>query len=166
MKLKLNRATRGAVILALFTAASVTACGEDNDSPSDDDDIINPEGGANASGGRSSSSSSGGSKNGSGGRRSDGGNKGDSDTDDDTDGDTNGPDGSGGGLVIEPEREDCSEEPNGETKKIGECWDLSECNGQDTVQFLNQCAGEKWCIGAYDNKKNIESYNETLPPLN
>lgn len=174
MKFKLNRATRSAAILTFLTAVSVTACGEDNNSPPDDDDIINPEGGATASGGRSPSAS-GGSKNGSGGR-SEGGSDGDTDnetdgdtegdTEGDTDGDTDGNDGSGGGLVVEPEREDCSDEPNEESDELGECWDLSECNGKATVQFLNQCAGEGTCIGAFDNESRIEGFDGTLPSLN
>ena len=179
MKLQLKKASSGVALLVLSTLTAVTACGESNPSPSDEDDIINPEGGATASGGRSSSS--GGSTNGSGGRViSDGGANGEGDgdgdgdgdtdtagdTDSDTGGDTDGNDGSGGNLGQEPERENCSEDPNGTGDEIGECWDLAECNGVTTVQFLNQCQGEGSCIGRFDNESRIEGFDGDLPPLN
>lgn len=111
------------------------ACTSENPGPSDGDDVIPSEG----SGGNSST---GGAEN-LGGASPDTG-------------------GTGGGLVSEPTREDCPEDPNGES---GDCWDLSDCNGAAPEQFLNQCVGGDTCIGAFDNETRIEGFEGTLPPL-
>jgi hypothetical protein len=145
----LRRFVRPLIVLFALSA-SFQACKGENASPADDDDVVNPGGEANddGSGGRKATGGSGntGGRRGSGGSRNLGGEGND--------------DGSGGtGIVAPPEKEDCPDEPNGD-----ECWDLSECNGVKTIQFLEQCQGE--CLfGGFDNSK-IEGYSGgTLPPL-
>lgn len=150
-------------LLILFAvSASFQACKGENSEPDDGDDVVNPGGDRNddGSGGRKASGGSGNSSGGKssntgGGRTSSGGAAGDSPGGETSSGGV--PEGSGGGFV-EPPREDCPEEPNGD-----ECWDLSECNGVDSIQFLEQCSGN--CVfGPFDNA-NIEGFDGTLPPL-
>lgn len=147
-------------LLILFAVgASFQACKGENNEPDDGDDVVNPGGDSNddgGSGGRKTggSGNSGGGSNTGGGRAS-GGAAGDAQGGETSSGGA--PEGSGGGFV-EPPREDCPEEPNGD-----ECWDLSECNGVNSIQFLEQCSGN--CVfGPFDNTK-IEGFDGTLPPL-
>ncbi len=147
----LRRIVRPLIVLVALSVA-FQACKGENASPEDDDDVVNPGGESNddGSGGRKASGGSG--NNNTGGRKASGGSRNEG-------GEGNAPQGSGGTGVIEPEREDCPDEPNGD-----ECWDLSECNGTKTAHFLEQCAGE--CLfGPFDDSK-IEGYDGgTLPPL-
>jgi hypothetical protein len=166
MKINWTTLSNRAALAAILSAVAFTACGESNDGP--DDDIINPSGGRNSSGdgdGEGDGDNTGdgdGDTTGDGDGDGKGGQGGGGNGDGDGDGDT----GTGGNLTIEPEREDCPAEPNDESEKLGDCWDLSDCNGVSTEQFLNQCAGDGPCQGFFDNEDKIEGFDGTLPPLN
>lgn len=143
----LRRFARPLIVLFALSAA-FQACKGENATP-DDDDVVNPGGERNddGAGGRRAS---GGSGTNTGGRKASGGSRNEG-------GEGNAPQGTGGTAPL-PEREDCPDEPNGD-----ECWDLSACNGIQSIQFLEQCDGE--CLfGAFDNTK-IEGFSGTLPPL-
>lgn len=103
-----NKKISGALLAVACVTALLQACGDENPQPKDD--VIPDLGGASSTGGKDSGSSTGGAENlgGDGGGGSDAGTG-----------------GTGGTLAEEPDREDCSEEPNGDDAKIGECWDRS-----------------------------------------
>ena len=177
MTMKWTKTTIHAAFLSVTTALAFAACSESNPEP-DDEDIITTDGGNGPTGDGDSDSDSDGdsdsdtatTNNGDGdgdgdetGGGSGPGGNGNTSGDGDGDGDNTG---TGGNLGQEPEREDCDEEPNGDTPKLGDCWDLAGCNGVASEQFLNQCAGEGTCVGNYDNEANIEGFTGTLPPLN
>ncbi len=68
----------------------------------------------------------------------------------------------GTGIVIpDTELPDCPNAPNNDAD---DCWELSECSGQNSEQFLQQCSDN--CIAPFDNATRIEGWNGTLPPLN
>lgn len=135
--MKLNK--RISVLIAVFLSGLMSvACGsESNPSPDDDDDFV-----------------------------------GDDDEDDDEDDDGDDDDGPGPGPgpgFEERELEPCEAEPNGRQPSGSaiagrDCWDLTECNGINSVQFLNQCnAGQ--CF-PFDNTRRIQGYSGgALPPL-
>lgn len=163
--MKFQITTARAAIFSLVTAFAFIACGDKNDEPQvGDGDISTGDGDGDGDGDTNSDTNT--SSNGD-GDGDGGGNNGDGDgeggNNGDGDGDNNG---TGGNLSEIPEREDCPDEPDGEEDVIGECWDISNCNGVTDQQFLNQCAGEGTCIGFFDNEDKIEGFEGTLPPLN
>jgi hypothetical protein len=159
--------SKATIFVSLAVAlAAAQACKGSNPAPSEDDDnVINPGGSENddgsggrsntktggrgntASGGRTGQSSGGRANTSSGGRNIGG-----------EGGDPGSPSGGAetgiGGGFVEPPRGDCEDEPNGEG-----CWDLTKCNGVETIQFLEQCGGT--CQAPFDN----EGFTGTLPPL-
>lgn len=162
------------LILVLAIGALPAACKGGNTSPSDEDDdngddVVNPGGDRNDDGAGGSSTgktggrgNAGGSSNGTTGGRGpgSGGQGGDLGGDGNTGGAeaTGGNGGGSGGGFVKPPVPNCDEEPNGE-----ECWDLTECNGVSTIQFLEQCGGV--CQAGFDNLTRIEGFTGTLPPL-
>lgn len=131
--------------------AVAIACNSSNPRPNpddDDDDGIVPDDGKggekNGTGGRAS---------GTGGRSGNSGGQG---------GDVIQPGTGGGSIEPPPDRNECPEEPDDENS-LGPCWNLTDCNGVSTLQFLNQCGNT--CIEPFDQSA-IEGFTGELPPLN
>ncbi len=53
---------------------------------------------------------------------------------------------------------DCDDEP---TNSADKCWDLTECEGQESKHFLEQCSDN--CVAPFDNNTRIEGWNGTGP---
>jgi|GEM_PF-1628880 len=160
-----------AFVLALSVAALPSACKDANPEPDDDDNVVNPGGDgndddSNGSGGKGSQPSggkgnpgTGGKGGGTGGKGSGSGGQGGENPGGEGNTPSGGSDPGGiGGGFVEPPREDCPEEPNGE-----ECWDLTKCNGVTTTQFLEQCGGT--CQAPFNNEERIEGFTGSLPSL-
>jgi len=152
------------IALALALAFGVTACGDDNASPSDDgDNIIDVPDSGSTGGTGGSTGGTGGDTGGTGGDTGGSGGAGGDDDD-------GGVAGDGGGALIDTgvgidagDRPDCDDTTN-DTHDSLPCWNLTTCVPKDTEHFLGQCGDN--CYAPFDNEARIEGYTGTLPPLN
>lgn len=129
-------------LLLTLTVGFAAACGKSNEEPSGDDDPIKPVPSSGGAGGDGNAS-------------------------------TGGTDNQGtGGIWVEPEREACPDEPDGEqpnshppSHRGTPCWNVENCNIVNSEQAKNQCTNST-CV-PFDNTARIEGYTEgdPLPPL-